>query len=401
MRENGISVLMTVVISVIVTAVIVGSTVYMAVPREVENEEPVSKKLVIGCEWEGPVEGTTWVGRIQYSIDQLEIKYPFLTTSVQEGVGPDLTPTLAEEMIEQGANIIIASTEWMGVPLADITAKYPEVYFLCQTNGGNWGTGKNWIRYFLKQWQPAYLAGIVAGALTETNNIGVVGAMFERYVTTRLNAFTLGVQEVNPDATVYMIYVGGWYDPPKEREVALTLVDEYNCDVLTQQSDSSSAVTVAKEKGIWFIGKDHDPIQLGWADETTVAISFINNWHVVWDKVIKDFLADEPYPKNMYISGYDDYLLTEEGPIYTCDIVLGDKVGADAISPYAKEIIGSEVVELVREKREQLIAGWDPFLKEIIDTEGQLRSPDGEMPPVDELIKEMDYFVKGTVVPVA
>jgi len=83
---------------------------------------------------------------------------------------------------------------------------------------------------------------MVAGAITETNSIGLVCAFPAVQVVRKVNAFTLGVKTTNPKAKVYLgSYVGGWYDPPTEREVGEKLVVEFKVDVLSNPGSDSSA----------------------------------------------------------------------------------------------------------------------------------------------------------------
>jgi simple sugar transport system substrate-binding protein len=95
---------------------------------------------------------------------------------------------------------------------------------------------------------------LIAGALTETGNIGIVSAFPSGQVARRQNGFYLGVQDaaevLGKDIKVYVKYVGDWYLPAEERDIAKTLVSQYNVDVLTQQTDSGSPLDVAQDEGI-------------------------------------------------------------------------------------------------------------------------------------------------------
>jgi simple sugar transport system substrate-binding protein len=317
MKESGMSKTAAVVITAIIAAVVVGLIVFFAVPRgktegggeitqsDVESflgtaspealeklaknnisQEILSavsktpRKVTIGAEWFSIIEGTTWTYQCQKALDWLLDEYPNVVGVVQTEVMPDGTIPVAERMIrEKDADIIIANTEFMAIPLKEIKDKYPDKYFVSQTNA-DIQRDRNWIRYYAKQYQSTYLAGLLAGALTKTNHIGVIGAMYDIVICRRINGFTLGVQEVNPKAKVHMLYCGSWFDPPSEKEIAETLVDQYDCDVLTQQTDSSAGVKVAQERGVWYIGKDSDFVEMGWDTGETVATSFVVRWQV-------------------------------------------------------------------------------------------------------------------------
>jgi len=448
MKESGISKTAAVVIAAIIAAVVVGAVVYFVVPKGkvgkgaavtqedvaaffqtadegtvtdiAQNSIPqeilsdVSKaprKVTIGAEWFSIIEGTSWTQQCQKALDWLLDEFPNLEAVVQTEVMPDNTIPVAERMIrEKDADIIIANTEFMAIPLKEIKDKYPDKYFVSQTNA-NIEKGRNWIRYYAKQYQSTYLAGLLAGALTKTNHIGVIGAMYDVVICRRINAFALGAQEVNPKVKVHMLYCGQWFDPPSEKEVAETLIDKFNCDVLTQQTDSAAGVKVAQDKGVWYIGKDADFVELGWDDWSTVATSFVVNWQVIWERIVKDYLAGDRYPENLYFLGMESSVMTENGPLITVDLKTRDKLGVDSISQKAKSIAGEKVLNLIERRRAQMINGtWDPYMKEIRASgitswerdrslkEGQIISPAGEMPTKEELLTG-GYLVQGIVAP--
>ena len=102
---------------------------------------------------------------------------------------------------------------------------------------------------------------------------------------------------LDKDINVYVQYAGDWFLPQEERDIAATLVDQYNVDVITQQTDSGSPLDVATEKGIWFVGKDMDIVgEYGWSSTDTVAVSFDTRWEVLYDKIIQAMMAGEGLP---------------------------------------------------------------------------------------------------------
>ncbi len=102
-------------------------------------------------------------------------KYPSLSRGYREEVSPDQINPFAKEEIEGGADIIIGSAEYMSLPLEEIAGDYPDKYFV-SILASDTSTGKNFLRYFPAQYQALYLEGLVAGAITDTNNIGIVSA---------------------------------------------------------------------------------------------------------------------------------------------------------------------------------------------------------------------------------
>jgi basic membrane lipoprotein Med (substrate-binding protein (PBP1-ABC) superfamily) len=333
----------------------------------------------------------------------------------REEVGPDLTNPYAEEMISEGADIVIGNAEFMGLPLKDIADKYPDVYF-GSVIASDLTTKQNFIRYFPKQYQALYLEGLIAGALTETGNIGIVSAFPSVQVIRRQNGFILGVQDaaemLGKDVNIYVKYVGDWYLPQEERDIAETLITQYDVDVLTQQTDSGSPLDVATEQGIWFVGKDMDIVgEYGWSDTDTVAVSFDTRWEVLFENMIKEYLAGEKNPTTVLYLGMDDTMELADGTVVpTVDIMNDGKVGVDAISPAALPLISAEIVSLVEQRREQMMNGeWDPFTEHAfvsngtglelegtpIPAAGTEVKPAGEEPTAEWLLSLFNFDLAG------
>jgi simple sugar transport system substrate-binding protein len=255
--------------------------------------------------------------------------------------------------------------------------------------------------------------------LTESGNIGIVSAFPCVQVIRRQAGFFLGVQDgaklLGKDVTVYVKYSGDWYLPQEERDIAATLVDQYGVDVLTQQTDSGSPLDVATEKGIWFVGKDMDIVGFyGWSDTNTVAVSFDTRWEVLYNKIVQDWLAGEKNPETVLYMGMESTMTLADGTeIATVDIMNDNNVGVDAISPAALPSVPSEIVDLVKQRRDQMMKGeWDPFTEHEfvsngtgLDLEGvpvpaagTVVKPAGEEPTAEWLLSEFNFDLEGTMV---
>lgn len=399
----------------VVTTVEVEKEVVTTVEVEVEKEVEVMGDATLAIEHFSIIEGTTWSGAHDRAGQRLAEKYPDVDYVYREEVGPDLTNPYAEELISDGADIVIGNAEFMGMPLKDIADDYPDVYF-GSIIASDLSTKRNFIRLFPRQYQALYLEGLVAGALTETGNIGIVSAFPSVQVIRRTAGFYLGVQEaarlLNKDVTVYVKYVGDWYLPQEERDIAETLVTQYDVDIITQQTDSGSPLDVAIEQGIWFVGKDMDIVgEYGWGDENTVAISFDTRWEVLYDRMIQDWLSGNPDPETILYLGMSDSMTLADGTEeYTVDIMNNGEVGVEAISPVALPSVPEEIVQLVEQRRAQMIDGvWDPFFEHAfvsngtglelegtpIPAEGEEVKPAGEMPTDEWLLSQFNFDLQG------
>ena len=395
-------------------------------PEVVEKEVPVTVEVVkevkegvtLAIEHFSIIAGTTWSGAQDRAAKRIAEKYPNVEYVYREEVGPDLTVPYAEELIAAGADIVSGNAEFMGLPLKDIADKYPDVYF-ASVIASDLTTKRNFIRFFPRQYQALYLEGLIAGALTKTGNIGIVSAFPCVQVIRRQAGFCLGVQDaaelLDKDITVYVKYVGDWYLPTEERDIASTLVTQYDVDVLTHQTDSGSPLDVAQEEGIWFVGKDMDIVgYYGWSSTDTVAVSFDTRWEVIYESMVKDWLAGDKNPETVLYLGMDDKMILADGTeVPTVDIMNDNKVGIDAISPKARPLIPDEIIELVEKRRDQMIKGvWDPFfefefvsngtglaLENLpIPSAGTVVKPAGEMLSDEWLLSEFNFDLEGTVI---
>jgi basic membrane protein A len=414
--EKGITVLRLAVISVALAAVVIGLSACESEATKVP--EAVKEEATLAIEHFSIIEGTTWSGAHDRAGKRIAEKYPNVDYVYREEVGPDLAVPYAEELIADGADIVVGNAEFMGLPLKDIADKYPDVYFV-SIIASDLATKQNFIRLFPRQYQALYLEGLIAGALTQSGNIGVVSAFPSVQVIRRQAGFTLGVQDaaalLGKDIKVYVKYVGDWYLPQEERDIAATLVDQYNVDVLTQQTDSGSPLDVAQEKGVWFVGKDMDIVGFyGWSNTDTVAVSFDTRWEVLYDTILQEWLAGEKNPETVLYLGMESTMTLADGTVEaTVDIMNDNKVGIDAISPKALPLIPQEIVDLVKQRRDQMMKGeWDPFTEHEfvsngtgLDLEGlpvpaagTVVKPAGEEPTAEWLLSKFNFDLEGTTV---
>lgn len=401
----------------IVASIIVGSCAPAATPTAAPPAGG-EKKVTLAIEHFSVIAGTTWSGAHDRAGKRIAAKYPNVQYIYRENVAPDQSVPFAEEMIAQGANIVVGNAEFMGLPLKDIADKYPNVYF-ASVIASDLSTKPNFIRFFPKQYQALYLEGLIAGALTQTGNIGIVSAFPNVQVLRRTAGFVLGVQDaakiLNKNINVYVKYAGDWYLPQEERDIATTLVDQYKVDVLTQQTDSGSTLDVAKERGVWFVGKDMDIVgEYGWSDTNTVAVSFDTRWEVIYNMILQEYLAGNKTPPTILYPGMETTMTLADGTVEpTVDLMNNGKVGVDAISPKALPLIPQQIIDLVKQRREQMMKGeWDPFTEhELVsngtglDMEGLPVPPAGtvvkaagEVPTVEFLLSKFNFDLQGTTI---
>lgn len=438
MDSRAVNTVGIIIITAIIVGFVVGAVVYVATPKEEKVTRPgevtksdvkdwigeasedtlrdimggvdpdilasVSTKprhMVIGYPQPFAITGESWGQMTVKNMERIEGRLPNVDTVLMEKVKKEDWLSVCEEMIRKdGVDMFFGITEFVGLEYKKINEDYPDVYFSALIVGDT-TTERNFIRVFPAEYQSMYLAGMVAGALTETDRIGMVGAYACAQNYRRYSAWALGAMEVNPDVEPVVLYTGSWFDPPTATEVTKTLIDDYNVDVVMSGTDSPSPAPVCKDEGVWFIGKDIDYVAKGWGDEDTVATSFVVNYEPILMPMIGEWMMGVRYPEPIRFYGMEKHYTNPEGKkFYTTDLSFNDKLGVpEGINPKARELISSEEMELIKERRDGLISGrWSPFKPEIRDLEGNIRFEEGEIPTQKELL-EMDFYVEGMIVP--
>src|SRR6218665_904259 len=145
---------------------------------------------------------------------------------------------------------------------------------------------ENMRTYDSRPYEGAYMAGIIAGAMTRTNQLGVVGSVPIPEVLRNINSFTLGAQSVNPKIKTRVVWVNEWFSPPKETEAATTLING-GADVLFQNTDSAAVLKTAQDKGKRAFGWDSDMTAYG---PKAHLASAVIHWGPYYVKATRDAL---------------------------------------------------------------------------------------------------------------
>jgi simple sugar transport system substrate-binding protein len=171
--------------------------------------------------------------------------------------------------------------------------------------------------YDSRTYEGAYMAGVIAGKMTKSNTLGVVGSIPIPEVIRNINSFTMGAQSVNPKVKTRVVWVNEWFNPPKETEAAQSLINQ-GADVLFQNTDSSAVLqTAAKNQKLAF-GWDSD--MTAYAPEAHLASAVIN-WAPYYIKATREALDGS------WASSGNTWWGVKEGAI---DIVsISDKVPAE------------------------------------------------------------------------
>ena len=290
-----------------------------------------------------------------------------VTTTFVEKVaeGPDAERVI-RDLATQGNKIIFATSFGFGDSMVKVAKDFPDVYFEHATG---FKTSENMRVYEPRIHEVAYFAGIVAGRMTKTNTLGFVGSFPIPEVLRNINAFTLGAQSVNPKVTTKVVWVGSWFDPPKETEAAQTLLNK-GADVLLQNTDSTAVLQAAEKAGKYAFGWDSD--MSAFAPKAHLG-SCVLLWGVYYEKALNDVL-NKTWKTGETKWGHREGM--------TDFVKIPDFVPADA-------------KKKVEEAKAGLKAGTlDIFKGPIVDNTGKVRLAKG-VAADDKWLGSVDFYVKG------
>ncbi len=190
------------------------------------------------------------------------------------------------ECVEEGCNIIFA-TSWGFMDSCEaLSAQYPDVFF--SHGSGYKSNGTNFNHYFGKIYEARFLSGIVAGMKTASNKVGYVSAQNNESgeCTSGIDAFAMGVESVNPDAVVEVKVTGSWYDPEGETQAAQALIDD-GCDVIAQHCDTPNPQLAAQAAGVYGVGYNSDMQKDAGANCLT---SVVWDWGVYYTTAVQNII---------------------------------------------------------------------------------------------------------------
>ena len=219
------------------------------------------------------------------------------------------------DMAGQGNTLIFGTTFGYMEPMLKAAADLKDVKFEHATG---YKTAPNMRTYDSRTYEGAYMAGVIAGAMTKTNTLGVVGSIPIPEVIRNINSFTLGAQSVNPKVKTKVVWINEWFNPPKETEAAQSLMNG-GADVLMQNTDSSAVLQTAEKAGKYAFGWDSD--MTAYAPKAHLASAVIN-WAPYYIQATRDALDGK------WTGGTGIWWGVKEGAI---DMVsISDKVPAEA-----------------------------------------------------------------------
>ena len=246
---------------------------------------PKPEPLKIAFAYVGPVGDGGWTFAHDNARKALEKEFgDKIKTSFAENVPESAdAERVIRDMATQGNKLIFGTTFGYMEPMLKIAPDFKDVKFEHATG---FKQAENMRTYDSRTYEGAYMAGIIAGKMTKTNTLGVVASIPIPEVIRNINSFTLGAQSVNPKVKTKVVWVNGWFDPPKETEAATSLMNG-GADVLFQNTDSPAVLKAAEAKGKRAFGWDSDMTAYG---PKAHLASAVINWGPYYIKATKEAL---------------------------------------------------------------------------------------------------------------
>ena len=327
-----------------------------------------------------------------------------IVDEVQENY--DEVSAAVDNLVGEGCDIIFGISFGYLDAMNDKAAEYPEVIFSHAT--GYLSNDTNFNNYFGRIYQARYLTGVAAGLKsleTGNNNVGYVSAYGTEYAETcsGINGFTLGVQSVNPNATVYVKELGAWSDEQNEYAFAEELINSYGCGVIGQHCDSAQPQIAAEKAGVFGCGYNSDMTVDAPKAHLTAAVW---NWDVYYKTAMETAMS---------CGGAENFVSAMGGPAYYAGLtegLVGVSELSDNCAPNTQAYLDA-VIELIASGEWDVFSGVklsytlnDDGTVTVNKTDSALKTNDGtEIVPAggksveDSVITgTMNYFVEGVKV---
>jgi simple sugar transport system substrate-binding protein len=306
----------------------------------------------VGYGYIGPKEDNGWskthdIGRLA-----VEARVPNVVTSFTENIPFSAEATPIFENIAAQNDMIVINSEWADL-LYPVVERWPDKPFL-ECDGHKFDLA-NLRQYYVSHHGPAYVMGVAAGLLTESNRLGYVGAFPTPSVYNDTNAFLLGARTTNPDVELSVVMIFNFFDPPAATQATNALIDG-GADVVFDIQDDTTPLAVCQERGVWSCIWNKDNREFG-------PDAFVNAIALDWD--------------DYYVQQVESAIAGTFGNKPSGPDLLGVGEGVDT-TPWGKNV-PQEVADVAEAARSGLLDGSvNVYEGPLNDNEGNQRLAAGE-----------------------
>jgi len=336
-------------------------------------QAPARPPLKVGFVFVSPIGDAGWT--YQHNQGRLAMERALgkqvQTTAIEAVAEGADSERVMRDLAAQGHTLIFATSFGYLEPALRVAAEYPGVTF---EHAGGYKTARNLNTYNARYYEGRYLAGLLAGKTSKRGVAGYVAGFPVPEVIQGINAFTLGMRAANPQAQVKVLWLNAWFDPARERDAAVTLINQ-GADVLTNHSGSPAVPQAAqayfKSKGVRVISYQSDMHRFA-PDAQLTAIT--HQWGAYYTRVAESVLKGT----------------WQARPVWG-----GMKDGFIALAPFSSSV-PPEVAALVKAREADIVAArFHPFSGRLVDNAGVVRQAAGVMD--DTALSGMNWFVQGVI----
>ncbi len=333
-------------------------------PTYSQTKEP----LKVGFVYVAPITEAGWVrqheeGRKAVDAalgDKVKTTY---VENVPEGADAE---RVIRDLAQQGNKLIFTPSFGYMEPTLKVAKEFPDVKFESITG---YKTAPNVATANARYYEGRYLAGIAAGRMTQSNLAGYVAGFPIPEVLQGINAFTLGMRSVNAKAQVKVVWLNAWFDPPRERDAAMTLFNQ-DVDVIAFHTGSNAVMAAAQERGKLAIAYHSDMRKAG-PDAQILAVT--HQWGDYYTQRTQAVLAGSWKPGSVWG---------------------GVKQGMIRVGDFGAKVPKAVQAEVLARQRDIASGKLRPFTGPIFDNEGAQVLGKGQA-MTDEKILGMNFFVAG------
>ncbi|MEQ8708871.1 MAG: BMP family ABC transporter substrate-binding protein [Rhodospirillales bacterium] len=322
----------------------------------------------VGFIYVGPVGDHGWTYR--HDQGRLAIEKEFgdkvkttYVESVSEGADAE---RVIRKLAQEGHDLIFTTSFGFMNPTLKVAKQFPNVKFEHATG---YKRDANVSTYAARFYEGRHVAGLLAGKVTKSNVVGYIASFPIPEVVRGINAFTMALRSVKPEAEVKVVWVNTWYDPGKESDAAKALIDQ-GADVISQHTDSPAPVQIAQERGVWAIGQASDMSKFAPKSHMTAILDIWDHYYIARVKAVMD------------------------GTWQSQDVWDGLDKGMLAMAPY-NEALPADAVAMAEQAVADIKSGkLHPFTGPIKDQSGKVVVKAGERLD-DKALLTMDWYVEG------
>jgi len=337
-------------------------------PALAQSPAAKNEPLKVAFVYVAPITDAGWVQQHEQGRRAVEAAFKGkVKTSYVENVpeGADAERVI-RDLARQGNKLIFTPSFGYMEPTLKVAKEFPGVRFESITG---YKTAPNVAAANARYYEGRYLAGIAAGRMTKTNVAGYVAGFPIPEVLQGINAFTLGMRSVNPKAQVKVVWLGTWFDPPREREAAMTLFDQ-DVDVVSFHTASTAVMAAAQERGKMAVAYHSDMRKVA-PDAQIAAVT--NHWGDYYVRRVQAVLDGTWKPGNFW------------GGVAQAMVRCGD------FGPKVPKAVQQEVLA----RQSDIAKGrLHPFTGPIADNEGRPVLAAGKVMSDADILK-MNYLVQG------